>query len=147
MVSEENIASQAGFRSVADPLTLDAEGTIQRLLESTMTTSIRSSDIDHGYLQNLRRMGTIEGISTLVLFGIAMPLKYLADMPLAVTVVGSIHGFLFLGLVGMLAVAVRRVPLPTGLAIAGVAAAVIPFGPFVLDRRLARLGDGDPSGA
>ena len=40
------------------------------------------------FLRMLRQLAIIEGISTLVLFGIAMPLKYFAGMPLAVTIVG-----------------------------------------------------------
>jgi len=36
-----------------------------------------------------------EGISYLVLLGIAMPLKYYWDMPLAVRYVGMAHGLLF----------------------------------------------------
>jgi integral membrane protein len=84
-------------------------------------------------------LGTVEGVSTLVLFGIAMPLKYMADMPMAVTIAGSIHGVLFLALVSMFVLGTRRVPFSTGLAAAGVVAAVVPFGPFVMDRRLERL--------
>ena len=38
----------------------------------------------------------IEGISYLVLLLIAMPLKYAANMPLAVRIVGGIHGALFI---------------------------------------------------
>ena len=34
----------------------------------------------------LRLIGIIEGVSTLTLFGIAMPLKYAAGLPLAVTI-------------------------------------------------------------
>jgi len=44
----------------------------------------------------LRIISLVEGISFLVLLGIAMPLKYAWDMPWAVTVVGMIHGVLFL---------------------------------------------------
>ena len=51
--------------------------------------------IDLRFLAQLRLLGVVEGTSTLILFGIAMPLKYLAGMPMAVTVVGSIHGALF----------------------------------------------------
>ena len=43
----------------------------------------------------LRKAGIAEGISFLVLLGIAMPLKYLLKQPMAVTVVGWIHGILF----------------------------------------------------
>ena len=57
--------------------------------------------VDHVFLGRLRLLSIVEGISTLVLFFVAMPLKYAADMPLAVTIAGMIHGFLFMGVVGM----------------------------------------------
>ena len=37
----------------------------------------------------------VEGVSFLLLLGVAMPLKYMAGMPMAVKVVGWIHGVLF----------------------------------------------------
>lgn len=43
----------------------------------------------------LRRAGIAEGISFLVLLCIAMPVKYFFKEPMAVTVVGWIHGILF----------------------------------------------------
>ena len=91
------------------------------------------------FLRALRHLAIVEGISTLVLFGIAMPLKYFAGMPLAVRIVGSVHGALFVALVVMLLLAVRKVPISLGMAAAGVVAAVVPGGPFVFDRHLARL--------
>ncbi|HEV7766160.1 MAG TPA: DUF3817 domain-containing protein [Thermoanaerobaculia bacterium] len=87
----------------------------------------------------LRQLAIVEGISTLVLFFVAMPLKYFAGMPLAVTIVGSVHGFLFVGLVLMLLLAIWKVPISLKLAAAGVVAAIVPGGPFLLERRLARL--------
>ena len=91
------------------------------------------------FMRVLRQLAIVEGISTLFLFGVAMPLKYFAGMPMAVTIVGSIHGFLFLALVLMLGLAIRKVPISLGLAAAGVVAAILPGGPFLLERRLARL--------
>src|SRR5688572_8400392 len=93
-------------------------------------------------LRRLRILGKIEGVSTLVLFGIAMPLKYAADMPMAVTIVGSIHGFLFLALAGMFVAGVTAIPISRSLAFAGILAAVVPFGPFVLDAKLETLERG-----
>ena len=90
------------------------------------------------FIRALRTLAIIEGVSTLVLFGIAMPLKYFAGLPLAVRIVGSLHGALFVALVLMLMLAVRRVPISPALAAAGIAAAVVPGGPFLLDRHLAR---------
>jgi integral membrane protein len=98
-----------------------------------------SRPIDRRLLKALRTLGIVEGFSTILLFGVAMPLKYAAGMPTAVTVVGTVHGVLFLALVGMFGLAIDRVPIPVTLAAAGVVGAVVPFGPFVVDRRLARL--------
>ena len=84
-------------------------------------------------LSRLRTIGLAEGVSLLVLLGIAMPLKYLGDMPLAVTVAGWIHGLLFMALCA----AVLRVKRTLGweLRTAGrvVLAGLLPFGPFVID--------------
>jgi integral membrane protein len=78
-----------------------------------------------------------------LLFGVAMPLKYLAEMPMAVRIVGSIHGLLFVCLASVFLLAIRRVPISRKLAIAGIIAAVLPFGPFVFDRRLGELGNAE----
>ena len=81
-------------------------------------------------------MAFTEGVSTLVLFGVAMPLKYLWDMPMAVRVVGLIHGALFTLLVVQLFRAVKRVPIEPKVAGLCMIAAVFPFGPFIADRWL-----------
>ena len=93
----------------------------------------------------LRLVGFAEGVSCVALFFVAMPLKYIADLPLAVRIVGAVHGGLFLAFLAVLVVAMarRRWSLGRGLLAAG--AAVVPFGTFVIDRRL-REWDADPSG-
>ncbi|MBA3846052.1 MAG: DUF3817 domain-containing protein [Planctomycetes bacterium] len=87
-------------------------------------------------LVRLRALGLLEGVSTLVLFGIAMPLKYVWDMPLAVRIVGSVHGALFIAfcLGAVIVAAHRRWPVVRPLLL--IVAAIVPFGPFVMDRRL-----------
>lgn len=104
-----------------------------------MSTPV-SNPIDHKYLRRLRVVSYVEGVSTLLLFGGAMPLKYAAGMPMAVSVVGTIHGFLFVLLVVMFILAINRVPMSASLARWGMVAALFPFGPFVFDSRLAGLG-------
>ena len=99
-----------------------------------------SSTVDHTFLRRLRTLGTVEGISTLILFGIAMPLKYLAGMPMAVRIAGSIHGGLFVSLAVMFLLGIHRIPIPRRLAAVGIVAAVFPFGPFIMDRRLDKVG-------
>ncbi|HIY76911.1 MAG TPA: DUF3817 domain-containing protein [Candidatus Sphingobacterium stercorigallinarum] len=45
-------------------------------------------------LRIFQQIALWEAISTILLFFVAMPLKYLADVPEAVRIAGSIHGFL-----------------------------------------------------
>lgn len=47
-------------------------------------------------IRDLRRVACLEGISLILLLGVAMPLKYGAGMPGAVSLIGFIHGVLFL---------------------------------------------------
>ena len=99
------------------------------------------------FARRLRTLSIIEGISTLVLFGIAMPLKYFAEMPAAVQIVGSVHGFLFVSLALAFLLAVKCVPISKSLAATGIFAAVLPFGPFVFDRFLkVAQGKAPPNG-
>ena len=46
-------------------------------------------------IQTLRILGNIEGISYLLLLGVAMPMKYYFEMPMAVKITGMAHGVLF----------------------------------------------------
>ena len=60
----------------------------------------------------LRRFSLVEGISTLVLFLVAMPLKYVLGYPMAVTYVGWVRRALCRALVVVLLVAgMRKIPL------------------------------------
>ena len=83
--------------------------------------------------------GIIEGISTLALFFVAMPLKYIYDQPMAVTYVGMIHGFLFIGLIALFVIGKSIVPLSTKMVVGGIIGAVLPFGPFIVDVKLYKL--------
>jgi integral membrane protein len=86
--------------------------------------------------QRLRAVAFIEGLSYLVLLFVAMPLKYFADQPLAVRIVGSVHGalFIWLAILTLRAMRTRGKSFAWGSRI-GIAA-VIPFGTFALDRDL-----------
>ena len=86
----------------------------------------------------LRVIAFIEGTSFLLLLGVAMPLKYFAGLPTAVTAVGWIHGLLFvLYLIAVAEVSVVR-RWSRERVLGALAAGVIPFGTFVLDARLRR---------
>ncbi len=81
-----------------------------------------------------RKIAMAEGVSFLLLLLVAMPLKYFADMPMAVTIVGGIHGALFVAYV-ILANMVRS-EYKKDLKWFGKAmlASVLPFGTFYMDR-------------
>lgn len=99
-------------------------------LASNLSASARAA------LERLRLVGKIEGVSFLVLLCIAMPLKYAAGMPIAVKVVGWAHGVLFVLFVASLWGARKEAKLPDRLSALVFIAALLPFGPFVIDRRL-----------
>jgi len=89
-------------------------------------------------IRQLRVIGVIEGVSFLVLLGIAMPLKYLAGMPRAVSVVGMAHGVLFILYLAALAHAHVTVRWPMRRALTVFAAAMLPLGPFFIEGSLRR---------
>jgi integral membrane protein len=84
----------------------------------------------------LRAIGLAEACSFLILVGVAMPLKYFAGQPGAVKVFGWLHGLLFMVFCGALlrTTVIARWPLPRAALI--FVAALLPFGPFVVDRRM-----------
>ena len=90
----------------------------------------------HTPIGRLRAIGFVEAISFLVLLLIAMPLKYWADIPEAVSIAGMAHGVLFVLYLLAIANASIARQLSFRMAILAVAAAFIPFGPFLLDRKI-----------
>jgi len=89
-------------------------------------------------LGRLRFIGWWEGVSFLLLLGVAMPLKYLAGEPAAVRVVGMAHGILFmLYVLAALQAAVEHHWTWKRTAIVLVAS-VLPAGPFVIDAKILR---------
>lgn len=85
----------------------------------------------------VRAVGMLEGVSFILLMGIAMPLKYFADMPLAVRYTGWAHGLLFIVYCLVILSAWADGKLPFGRAAMAFVASLLPFGPFIIDRRLA----------
>lgn len=92
-------------------------------------------------LRHLSLMTLVEGSSLIALVLIAVPLKHLADLPIAVSIVGPIHGALFLWAMGVLALAVLRGQLPIRKGLGVFVAALIPFGGLwshkMIDRQIA----------
>ena len=85
-------------------------------------------------LKQLLTVGYLEGISYLLLLGVAMPLKYHWGIPLAVRVMGSVHGVLFLWFLFALWKTTSELKWPFKKAMVGVVASLLPFGTFFLDK-------------
>ena len=90
-------------------------------------------------LDIFRFIGIVEGASLVLLVFVAMPLKYFFDMPMAVTIVGAIHGYIFLTYCVAIVLAMIFVRWPFRFTIGAFAVAFIPFGNFILDSRLKKL--------
>lgn len=86
----------------------------------------------------LRVIGFWEGVSFLVLLGIAMPLKYFAGYPEAVRVVGMAHGILFLLYVWAAIQAALEHDWTWRRTVLVLVASLLPAGPFVVDAKLLR---------
>lgn len=87
-------------------------------------------------ISRFRIVGFYEGLSYLLLLGIAMPIKYIFGIPELVKFIGWAHGVLFI----LYMVALLHVTLvhkwSVGKVAAGVVASLLPFGPFILDKKL-----------
>ena len=93
-------------------------------------------------IQTLRILGFIEGVSYLLLLGIAMPMKYFFGFPMAVKIVGMAHGVLFIAYCLLLALQMRANKWNLLFGIYLFVATLIPFGTFVTDRKLAKISSG-----
>ncbi|HEY8402133.1 MAG TPA: DUF3817 domain-containing protein [Cytophagaceae bacterium] len=87
-------------------------------------------------LARFRTIAFWEGISAIVLFFIAMPIKYLLDYPLVVKYVGWAHGILFV--LYILSLAQVTFTNKWSLYRVGLAflASLVPFGTFVFDKKV-----------
>ena len=90
-------------------------------------------------IRTLRILGNVEGVSYLLLLGVAMPLKYAFGLPLAVKIVGMAHGVLFLAYCALLVPCLRKFKWNMGFGLYLFLATLIPFGTFVTDRKLKDL--------
>lgn len=85
----------------------------------------------------MRVIGFLEGISLLVLIFIAMPLKYGFNSPLAVQILGPIHGALFvLFVINTLSVGIEQQWKFATTTWKVLLACMIPFGTFYIDKKI-----------
>ena len=92
-------------------------------------------------VRSLRVAALTEAVSYLVLLGIAMPMKYWWGLPLAVTVVGMVHGILFLAVLWLLVRARMHAGWPWSRVGLVFVASLVPLWPFFLDRRVKQWVD------
>lgn len=74
----------------------------------------------------------------LALVLVAMPLKYALGLPLGVRIVGSVHGILFLVLIGTLLRSLWEAGLARKSALQVLVLAILPFGFLAADRIVRR---------
>lgn len=87
-------------------------------------------------MKKLRLTSIVEGTSLLLLLFIAVPLKRLLDIPEAVSIVGPIHGALFILFNILLLVAIFKHDLKVKHALLGFIASVIPFGGYIFKAKI-----------
>lgn len=86
-------------------------------------------------LSILRLLALLEGISFLVLLGIAMPLKYYFDQPDSVQMVGMAHGVLFVLYTINLFIVHLQLKWSLGKTLGAFLASFVPFGTFYADKK------------
>lgn len=101
-----------------------------------LTLSPGASKVTSPLLRQLRLVAFLEGLSFVVLLFVAMPLKYLAGLPLAVRIVGMVHGLLFIAFVISLFRAASEHDWPARRSALAFVSSLLPFGTFVFDRSL-----------
>jgi integral membrane protein len=86
-------------------------------------------------IKTFKIISTLEAISFLLLLGIAMPLKYIWNLPQMVQTVGMAHGVLFLlYIAGAVFISQKLNWSIKQLAIA-IFCSILPFGPFYVERK------------
>ena len=99
-------------------------------MKSFLTTSVG----------RLRLLGFLEGVSLLVLVGVAVPLKYIRHDPTLVRLIGPVHGLLFLlFVVNTIQVGVEQHWRFKQTTWKVLLACIVPFGTFYIDRKILRF--------
>lgn len=94
--------------------------------------------MQHKTFDWFRKIALAEGTSFLVLLLIAMPLKYLANWPMGVTIIGGLHGVLFIAFIYLAWEVKSDYKKSWGWLFKAFMASILPFGTFILDRQWKR---------
>jgi len=87
-------------------------------------------------IPQFKLVAILEGISFLLLLGVAMPLKYVWGFAEATKVIGMAHGLLFIAYVIMVILIREQLKWSIKTTLLALIASVLPLGPFVVDRKL-----------
>ncbi|MDR6804084.1 integral membrane protein [Dyadobacter sp. BE34] len=93
------------------------------------------SELIKSALGRLRIIAFLEGISFILLLGVAMPLKYFAGIPQAVRIVGMAHGVLFVLFVLLLIQVATEKSWSFKKSALSFLSSLVPFGTFYADSR------------
>lgn len=80
------------------------------------------------------KIGKIEGYSYLILLFIAMPLKYIFDIPDLIRPIGTAHGVLFVAFMILIGLMLLNKKLSFKNAVLAFLFSLVPFGTFFLKR-------------
>lgn len=86
-------------------------------------------------LTTFRIVSNLEGISYLLLLGIGVPLKYIAENDSWVKALGMPHGMLFIAYIFLAIVIRSQKNWDTKTTVIVLLASVIPFGTFYVDKK------------
>lgn len=92
----------------------------------------------NGRVKAFSTIATLEGVSYILLLGIAMPLKYIFNFPFAVQVLGWAHGVLFVLYGVMLLLCWIHYRWSLVRVISFFLASLLPVLPFLVERKLHR---------
>lgn len=91
-----------------------------------------------GALTRYRVMAYVVGVWLILLVLVAMPLKYFADSPTMVEIVGPVHGFLYMAYLVTAVDLAFRARWPALRTVLVMLAGTVPFVSFVAERKVTR---------
>ena len=86
-------------------------------------------------LRSFRIIALLEGVSYILLLFIAVPIKYLADDPQYVQLLGMPHGLLFMAYIVLAFMVASELKWSKKVLYIVLAASIIPFGTFFVDKK------------
>ncbi|WP_375723442.1 DUF3817 domain-containing protein [Arcobacter sp. KX21116] len=90
-------------------------------------------------LHRFRIISYIEGLSYLTLLFIAMPIKYIAENPYPVKIIGMTHGILFILFMIFLFESLKKYSWENRFSTKLFIYSIIPFGSFIIEKKIKKL--------